>query len=336
MSARATRAARGAALLGVAFAVACVAPRSPGPTARVSVRVERGMDTATASGGALLQAPTPVHVVLDPGASPAGPGAALARAAAARYLEALPASVPAEVRVVGLGPSDESGCGLSAPLARTPRAGMDLAPEVAGLPPGAPGSLGEALGVLATELDARVAAGAAPGARVVVFGDFTSPCPPSPCEAGAALTATGAELALVALGDAAEPPACLVDLAPAAGPPPGLAVAPPPAAARFRVERRVTRPGRGIAGARSEGETGIETVAEGTSGEDPVAVVPGAARVVVELGGEPLVVGPLVLADGVETRIRILEFPAADERRVWVDAVAPAVRAPPPDAGWDE
>jgi hypothetical protein len=97
------------------------------------------------------------------------------------------------------------------------------------------------------------------------------------------------------------------------------------------VERLVTptRPGRAAAPASPE------VTHRGRAGGADLVLPAGPARVVVELEGGDEPVGPIVLEPGVLTRVRILDFPSAGHREVFVDAIAPDVRAAPPGEAWE-
>jgi hypothetical protein len=259
----------------------------------------------------------------------AGPDAvpvdAAARAAAERYLRALGPGVPVSLWVQGT--SDSAPCAPPQELSAPPGSPVPfvLADQLATLEPGPPGSLAWALHMVENALRDAPSAEATT-ARLVLVGGGSSACGGDPCAAAERLIARGVEIDVVDVGGGGVA-ACLASPEADAGSALARAVAPAPAQVAFRVERRAGREGSG---------GGVVTAARGRAGDDPLALPSGPIRIVVELD-PPEVVGPLVLTPGVLTRVRVLDFPRADaggRRRVFVDAIAPDVRAAPRE-GWE-
>ncbi len=308
-----------ATLLLAAAALACadwverarllLPPVLDAPRAWVRVDVAHGL-----SRSADLPEPgeVPVAIVLDASlsmATPISPRAsryAAARQLATRYLAALPRSAPVSLRVPGLTSGAECGPAVPIEPATEGPATEGLAALIPRLPPPrGESSLAAALEDVARDLVSR---GAAAGARVVVLSDLEPACASDPCQAASRLVAAGAEIEVVALGEA-EPPACLAGLT-SRGLPSFVSAVPVPAAPRFRVERA---PGGSDAEA-------SERLAEGVAGDRRVFVGTGRVVVTVELD-PPVAVGPLDLEEGDEAWVRVLDFPELDPpvREVWVE-----------------
>ena len=308
---------------------ACAASRSEAPQALARVRVElwRGLGEGAAPPG-----PVPTWVVADLAPSyamdPPFVATQAAQRAAARYLAAQDPGSPLELVALGIAGAGES-CAPAVPIQSAgATAGPALAELLLALEPRGRGSLGEALDSVVAALEARPP-DAPPGARVVMFSALQGGCPPDPCAAAERLVALGADLDLVVLGNAPVP-ACLSALPVPLERPPGLDVAPLSAEGFFRVEHRVLRSSGG-----ATREPTTVTVAEGPLGGPAVEVVPGAARVVVQLPDREIPVPPLVLGAGVETRIRVLDAGPDEPPQIDVGVVAPDVRTPPPGSGWE-
>jgi hypothetical protein len=276
-------------IIGLALALsACAAPPPvPLEPALVSLSVMRGFATP-------LPGPAPPRVVAlvdatAPMATRDAQGSArfeAARAAALRWLGALPEATSLEMRAVGGARGDT--CSSRPHALAEPGAARDAYRAALGrLAPAGQGALAEALLALASEH-----AGPAPTPlRVVAWSSLQGECGASLCDAARELAGRGVRLDLVVIGDATVP-ACLADLE---GPSAGFA--PPPAAAPvgFRVERVSPEPA---------------VVACSESGGLPVAAPLGATRIVVAL--EP----PLVLERSFPAATRwtleVVDFPALD------------------------
>jgi hypothetical protein len=209
-----------------------------------------------------------------------------ARAAAQRFLRALPDASSVELRA--LGGVRSAGCGSPA---RTLTGPVDVASEalveaLANLSPAGEGSLAEALFAIAAELPD---AGPQPS-RVVAFSALRDRCDASLCAAAESLARGGARLDLVVLGGA-RVPACLADI----DLPEDLSAATTTrsAAVGFRVERLGPEPA--VVGC---------SEARGL----PIAVPLGPARVVVAL--DPPLVLERSFPPGTRWILEIVDFPA--------------------------
>jgi hypothetical protein len=131
--------------------------------------------------------------------------------------------------------------------------------------------------------------------RVVILSDLGDECGGNLCEELARMVAGGARVELVVLGDA-RLPSCIEDFE-IAGAWRAGAEAP---AVHFRVESD------------AGSVDGVPTaIAVGLVGGEPVAVAAGTAHVVVSFD-PPMGFGPVALAPGTTTRLRILDFPILD------------------------
>lgn len=320
--ARRARVPCGLALLLGAGLVACAAFERPvAPNAAVAIEIWSGYAQPPSLPPAR---PGHVEVLLDVSRSMRAatgdgpPRYAAAREAAARLVYDLPDTTWLGVSALGL--ARGASCTAATRLARGAPPGFrpELTSNLRHLAPASEGSLGLALLGIAGELG-----DAAEGARVVVFTDLGGECGGDLCAAAGELVAAGAQLDLVVLGDAPAP-ACLARLGPRAAPSLALmreAERQPPA---FRVEPQggdVPPTERVIARGRADGR--------------PVRVPPGPVLLVLEME-PPSVIGPIELAEGTTTRVRVLDFPAlASHVREWRWDVEPLAPAQPttPDAG---
>lgn len=307
-------------MLSVAFGLALGCAVPPTPPAYLRVEVDRGRD---------LSAPLPgegqLHVVLDLSTSvremkpvenePTWQAAA--RNAARAVLGNAPAGTQASLRVLGLASASPTSCTTPIPVGGSDGRAEDLDRLIPELGGASESSLAAALLQLYPEVPRPEPVG-----RVVIVSDFANDCESrtAACESAAQLIDAGAEIDLVAVGG--DPiPACWAQLAPRTG---AIDVAAGPAP-RVRVEWREQR-------VRSSG------LASASKASDRSAVVPprgrvqvpaGAVRVIVDLD-PPEIVGPLMLPAGVETRVRVLDFPSLSPpvREVFVDTVGSVVQAP--------
>ncbi|MDJ0785348.1 MAG: hypothetical protein QNK05_00985 [Myxococcota bacterium] len=271
----------GALLLGCAQLAP--PPTGPPPVANLEVEVLRGFGLPEAPLGDL---PGSVQVVLDLSSSmrtatDSGPERWLGAAGGAQELLSGIAPESARLHVVGHRASEDQ-CDAGA--------GVDLA-DAETLRPVADGSVARALAGL--EAEGRNAPG-----RVVVFSDLEDPCAAELCAAAERLVAAGSWIDWVLVGETPAP-ACLATLAlpaEAAGPVAGALAQGP---ARFQVLQ---------AG---------EPVISGMTGER-VEVPSGAELEVVVALDPPERVGPIRIAAGEISRLRVLDFPMGDPpRRVW-------------------
>ncbi|MDJ0866733.1 MAG: hypothetical protein QNK03_11540 [Myxococcota bacterium] len=319
MSARARLALVAAGGAGLLLVVACARPVGTAPVvpARVQVEVYRGL--AAPPHGAGSHAPVRVDLVVDVRRSTdrTASDPADARRGAAALIDALPAGTELTLRAVGH--REGAGCtaaerllGPAIPSVRTA-----WAERVRQLRPRAEGSLAEALDAVRQELRAD---GAAERTRVMVFSDFAPGCGADLCESARALVESGAWVDFVA-ADAERAPACIERLQPvAAGPGPTvMRLSPPPPA--FRV----------AAFAHAAPGDASRVLAEGRAGAAPVEVAAGEITVHVQLD-PPEQIGPLRVAPGSFTRVRLLDYPSAlPPARIWrVEREELPPFAPPP------
>ncbi len=305
-------------VLAASAGLACVV--APPPKAYLRVEVDQGRDlTAPLPGGERL------HVVLDLSSSvrdlPSAPTEpswqAAARNAARAVLSTAPAGTHASLRVLGLASAGAGSCTTPIPVGGAEGRAEDLHRLIPELGGASESSLAAALLQLYPTHPVPEPVG-----RVVIVSDLSDECeaPTAACESAAKLIEAGAEIDLVAVGG--DPiPGCWSQLKPRTG---AIDVAAGPAP-RVRVEWREQR-------VRSSG------LASASSARDQSAVVPprgrvevpaGAVRVIVDLN-PPEIVGPLLLPAGVETRVRVLDFPSLSPpvREVFVDTVGSVVTAP--------
>jgi len=250
-----------------------------------------------------------VHVVLDLTPSLAESVAegvsarAAARVAAVRLLRALPDEQAVTLHLLGI--ASGSSCTPPIPVA-APR-DADSPAELA--------KLADALDEVSGAIQAEGAS--SPGARVVVISDLAQDCGADLCASASGLASLGAEIDFVVVGDS-EVPACLAALG--TGTPawlPSASAEPVP----VRVEPQV-RTSQDEPGATREVGEALTIVAQATASGEVFELSPGSGQV--SVGLDPVErIGPLDLAAGTETRVRILDFPGLDPpvRRVFVDTV---------------
>jgi hypothetical protein len=297
----------------VAGALSCAnEPAPPREFARVSVEVLRGFSPEDV---APRDTTAPVVLLLDATRSmlePTRQGAShfiAAQRAATRFANDLPSQ--RAMWLYALGTDDTPDCQrvLRGTRAATAAARGPLAEEIAGVRPQGEGGLASALEAVRDEL---WRAESLVGARVVVFSDLVPSCGGDVCAAAAKLTAGGARLDVVVVGDA-QAPACLRE-------PTGLAdnLAPPPTTGRpihYRLE--VTKPEGMVVGCSEVG--GL-----------PVAAPPGRGTVVVEL--DPPLRVDATFVPGRRHVLQVIDFPALDPATrhwKWIDgpSAAPAAGA---------
>ncbi len=297
-------------LVGLVLLVACATPPAPEAYLRV--------DVAIGAAPARPEEPDPaVHLLLDLSSSLSASEAAMARALAARILQDVAPESSASVSVLGLASGPPAACTPAIPIGGPNDHALDLAELVTGLGGVTESSLARELG----RLERRGADLA--GTRVVVVGDLGDQCaaPRAACAQASALVAAGVELELLLVGD--RPIAsCWTGLLPRQSPV-DVAAPPPGAAPRVRVgwrESRVRAPGI------AAGIGALEREAE-IPARERIALPAGPVRITIDLD-PPEIVGPLLLPPGVETRVRILDFPSLSPpvREVFVDTIGPDVR----------
>ena len=281
------------ALLAAAAALACRGPAPPlAPPAEVSVELLAGLAQREPPPAPAAER---VEVLLDLTTSlRAGDDGVetweAARAAAARFVRALPASDPVRVHALGLIPG--RGCEAASPLDPKQRLGShaELASAIEALAPAGEGSLAVAL----AELRSALAQGdELARSRVVVFSDLGSECGGDVCTAADLLLEAGARLDFVVLGSAPSP-ACFSALVPAD---------------RWQHARVLRAPRYRIVAYDPDGEGAPLVLAEGVANEARKRVPAG--PVTIELALDPPErIGPLVLSPDAWTRVRVLEFPS--------------------------
>jgi hypothetical protein len=220
-----------------------------------------------------------------------------AQAKAAELLASLPTGSQAGVVALGAAPSSE--CARAERLAPLLAASDPvLARVLADLHAGSESSLAAALTALSSDL---LAQGRARDTRVVVFTDLEGSCGGDLCAAAAQLVATGAWLDVAVLGDAPAP-ACLSDLRPAAEQPGALV-------------RALTRPTPAwhlVGPGDAPPPTAVSDIAGPHSLEAP------AGEWSIALETEPSsVLGPVRVAPGQLTRVRVLAFSGVPPRFAW-------------------
>ena len=309
------------ALISV-WALGCAATPDTTP-ARVQVEVLRGLSADTLA--RLAEAPT-VHVVLDLGAAPGVSRETrvlhrlATRQAAARYLATLPATTPVELHAMGAAKGERCGPPQRLQSLEENLNGAAIATRIASIGPGAPGSIEGALARVADELAARETGGSA-AARVVVFSNFADQCADDPCVPARSLLGLGAEIELVAIGEAPVPE-CLEAIAvPSDTASQALAALSAPVELPFRVEPRGRR------SSALNGAVFVPGAAVGRTGGEGVEVAAGLVSVVIDLDPE-LAVWPIRLRPGEVTRIRVLDFPMIGVRRSFI-VTEEAGRTPP-------
>lgn len=289
---------RGLPLVAAALALACASEPPPAPEpAQPAVSATAELSVDIWSGFARVPVTVLPHVprvvlVLDVtdsmrASAPGGPPRyAAAAEEAVRLVETLPGGTDLRVDVLGLRRRGRCGGATTVAGGAVRRLRPGLAARLREVKPAGEGSLAGTLDALAHE--------GLGDTRVVAISDLGDECGGDLCTAAAAVVAAGGRLEVVVLGDAAEP-ACLADLSPPGEPRAAAAAAPEPPA--FRVQAHyVGSPRRG------------PTLARGTADGRPVRVPAGPVLVVVELN-PPAYVGPMELAEGTRTRIRMLDFP---------------------------
>jgi hypothetical protein len=263
--------------------------------AQLAVELIRGFTGQPVSAPAR---PERVEVLIDVTASmktatEPGPGRYVAaRNAAVRLVTALPQDSFIGLHALGVAGGDECN-----PAFRTGHSGPgeardDLVRRIDELRPAGEASLAQAVEGLrvyltATETLAR--------SRVVILSDLGKECGGSLCKELGRMIAGGARAELVVFGEA-RLPSCIEDFEIAGS----WHVDTEPPAMHFRVEAVDDPP-----------DAAPSTTAVGLVGGEPIAIAEGAVRVFVGFD-PPAEFGPVELAPGTTTRLRILDFPALD------------------------
>ena len=272
------------------------------PRARLAVEVLQGF-----TGKPVPTPPRPerVEVLVDVTASmnaatPPGPGRYVAaRNAAVRLVRALPRDSFIGLHALGVAAGDECN-----PAFRTGHSGPgeardDLVGRIDELRPVGEASLAQAIDGLRVYLTAMETLARS---RVVILSDLSDECGGDLCEELGRMIAGGARVELVVFGDA-QVPSCVEDFDISGS----WHVDAEPSAMHFRVE---------AFGDSADAATPASAV--GLVGGEPVAIAGGAVRVFVEFD-PPAEFGPIILAAGTTTRLRILDFPTLDPPvREWI------------------
>jgi len=242
--------------------------------------------------------PERVEVLIDVTASmktatEPGPGRYVAaRNAAVRLVTALPQDSFIGLHALGVAGGDECNPAFRTGHSGSGEARDDLVQRIDELRPAGEASLAQAVEGLrvyltATETLAR--------SRVVILSDLGKECGGGLCKELGRMIAGGARAELVVFGEA-RLPSCIEDFEIAGS----WHVDTEPPAMHFRVEA-VDHPA----------DAAPSATAVGLVGGEPIAIAEGAVRVFVGFD-PPAEFGPVELAPGTTTRLRILDFPALD------------------------
>ena len=292
-----------------AFGCALLAPPpvstvlpEPSAEARLSVEVIQGFTGRPVSAPA---GPERVEVLIDVTSSmeaPTSPGPGrhvAARRAAVRLVTALPGDSFIGLHALGVAGGDECNPAFRTGHSGPSEAREDLVGRIEELRPAGEASLAQAVEGLRVYLTAMKTLARS---RVVIFSDLGEECGGDLCEQLSWMVAGGARVELVVFGET-RLPSCIEDFE-IAGAWRADAEAP---VMYFHVESAAA-PADGVPSA----------TAVGLVGGEPVAIAAGSARVLVEFD-PPAEFGPVDLAPGTTTRLRILDFPVLDPPvREWI------------------
>jgi hypothetical protein len=270
------------------------------PEARLSVELIQGFSGRPVSPPA---GPERVEVLIDvtssmEAATQPGPGRHLAaRRAAVRLVAALPRDSFVGLHALGVAGGDECNPAFRTGHSGPGEAREDLVGRIEELRPAGEASLAQAVGGLRFYLTAMETLARS---RVVILSDLGEECGGDLCEELTRMVAGGARVELVVFGET-RLPSCIEDFE-VAGAWRADAEAP---AMHFRAEA-----------AAADGVP-LDTVV-GLVGGEPVAIPAGPVRVLIGLDPSAAF-GPVDLAPGTTTRLRILDFPALDPPvREWI------------------
>ncbi len=229
-----------------------------------------------------------------------GPGRHVAaRRAAVRLVTALPRDSFVGLHALGVGGGDECNPALRTGHSGAGEAREDLVGRIEELRPAGEASLAQAVEGLRVYLTAMETLARS---RVVIFSDLGEECGGDLCEELSRMVAGRARVELVVFGET-RLPSCIEDFQIAGA----WRVDAETPVMHFRVEA-VAASADGVPSA----------AAVGLVGGEPVAIAAGAARVLVGFD-PPAEFGPVDLAPGTTTRLRILDFPALDPPvREWI------------------
>jgi hypothetical protein len=274
----------------------------PPPEARLSVELIQGFTGRPVSAPA---GPERVEVLIDvtssmEAATEPGPGRHVAaRQAAVRLVTALPRDSFVGLHALGVAGGDECSPAFRTGHSAAGEAREDLVGRIEELRPAGEASLAQALEGLRVYLTAMETLA---HSRVVILSDFGEECGGDLCEELTRTVAEGARVELVVFGET-RLPSCIVDFEIAGA----WRVDAEARVMHFRVEAVATS---------ADGVPSASAV--GLVGGEPVAIAAGAARVFVG-SDPPAEFGPVDLAPGTTTRLRILDFPALDPPvREWI------------------
>jgi hypothetical protein len=276
---------------------ACTSTRAPGP-GRISVELYEGMG-GKASGTFLPAVELIVDATHSMSAREVGRVSRLdaARAKATELLQSLPAGTQAALHTLGAAPDAECSA-LEQRVPRVAAGDASLTQALRELAPAGEGSLARAVADLAAGLQQS---GRARDSRLVLITDLDPSCGGDLCAAVENLVAGGAWLDVVVLGGAPAP-ACLSGLLPSSEQPGALV-------------RAMTRPAPAWSLLPLGGAPGTRALT-GTAGPQAIEAPAGDWFVLFELE-RPLSFGPVPVASGSLTRVRVLNFPGGAPRFVW-------------------
>lgn len=269
-------------------------PEHP-PEARLAVELNQGFRSRPVAAPA---GPERVEVLVDVTSSmkaptePGPPRYLAARRAAVRLVTVLPRDSFIGLHALGVARGDECNPAFRTGHSEAGESREDLLGRIEELRPAGEASLAQAVEGLRVYLAAR---GTLARSRVIILSDFGGECGGDLCEELGRMVAGGARVELVVFGEA-RLPSCAED-SDISGAWRVDAEAP---VTHFRVESVATS----ADGVPSAGAVGL-------AGGEPVAIAAGPVRVFVGLD-PPAEFGPVDLAPGTTTRLRILDFPALD------------------------
>jgi len=249
--------------------------------------------------------PERVEVLIDvtssmEAATEPGPGRYVAaRRAAARLATALPGDSFIGLHALGVAGGDECNPAFRTGHSGAGEAREDLVRRIEELRPAGEASLAQAVEGLrvyltATETLAR--------SRVVILSDLGEECGGDLCEEIAGMIAGGARVEFVVFGEA-RLPSCIEDFE---------------IAGAWRVENESPVMHFRVDAVADSADAAPSFTVVGLVGGEPVAIAAGGAVVFVDLD-PPAEFGPVDLAPGTTTRLRILDFPALDPPvREWI------------------
>jgi hypothetical protein len=272
------------------------------PEARLSVELVQGFSGRPVSAPA---APERVEVLIDvtssmEAATEPGPGRHVAaRRAAARLVTALPRDSFVALHALGVAGGDECNPAFRTGHSGPGEARADLVARIEELRPAGEASLAKAVDGLRFYLTAMETLARS---RVVILSDLGEECGGDLCEELTRMVAGGARVELVVFGET-RLPSCIEDFE---------------IAGAWRVDAEVPVMHFRAEAVAAAADGVPSATAVGRVGGEPVAIPAGSVRVLVGFD-PPAAFGPVDLAPGTTTRLRILDFPALDPPvREWI------------------